>query len=234
MDNPQPYWIFYLTLIFAAILPRIPLLGRYFRVFNTLVHEDGHALMALLTKGKIRRIELFADTSGSTTTKARYKISHFMTSLAGYPASAGAALLLFYLINKQDEFTLLIAISVFLGLNLILFVRNSYGIIWLLTFGGLLYLLFYMENLTAMRIAITFFGGILFWGSIFSPAMLVKIAWQSPKQAGDATNLNKLTGIPSFLWSLILLGLSLWISWFTIQQFPLAEESINQIKEFFT
>ncbi|MGM0648845.1 MAG: M50 family metallopeptidase [Bacteroidota bacterium] len=231
MTTEQTYMIFYLTLAFAAFLPRIPYIGRYFQVFNTMVHEDGHALMALVSRGKAQKIELFADTSGSTITYAKSKLSHFLTSLAGYPASAGAAYLLFYLLNQQDELTLLIAISVLLALNLILFVRNTYGVIWILTLGGLLYLLFYFDNLLAMRIAVTFFAGVLFWGSLFAPLTLIKIAWQNPRQAGDAANLNKLTGIPSLLWSLLFLAFSLWIAYFTIRQFPLAEGVIDQLKD---
>ncbi|MCF8219677.1 MAG: M50 family metallopeptidase [Bacteroidales bacterium] len=231
MTTEQTYMIFYLTLAFAAFLPRIPYIGRYFQVFNTMVHEDGHALMALISRGKAQKIELFADTSGSTITYAKSKLSHFLTSLAGYPASAGAAYLLFYLLNQQDELTLLIAISVLLALNLILFVRNTYGVIWILTLGGLLYLLFYFDNLLAMRIAVTFFAGVLFWGSLFAPLTLIKIAWQNPRQAGDAANLNKLTGIPSLLWSLLFLAFSLWIAYFTIRQFPLAEGVIDQLKD---
>lgn len=230
MENPQSYWMFYLALAAAALLPRIPFIGQYFRVFNTLIHEDGHAIMALLSRGQTKRIELFADTSGATITQAKNKISHFLTSLAGYPASAGAALLLFYLLNSQDELTLLIAIGSLIVLNLLLFVRNSYGIIWLLTFGGLLYGLYYLNNLTAMRLAVTFFAGILFWGSLFSPIVLVGIAMKSPKQAGDATNLNKLTGIPSLFWSLVFTAAAVWIAWFTIQQFPLVNDGIEKIK----
>src|SRR6056297_3111471 len=70
MENAQTYWMFYLTLVAAAVLPKIPFIGRYFQVFNTLIHEDGHAIMALLSRGQIKRIELFADTSGTTITKA--------------------------------------------------------------------------------------------------------------------------------------------------------------------
>ncbi|MFW6020123.1 MAG: M50 family metallopeptidase [Bacteroidales bacterium] len=231
MATEQIYAIFYLTLAFAAFMPRIPYIGRYFQVFNTMVHEDGHAIMALISRGKTQKIELFADTSGTTITYAKSKLSHLLTSLAGYPASAGAAYLLFFLLNQQDELTLLIAITTLLALNLILFVRNTYGIIWIITLGGLLYLLFYFNNLLIMRIAITFFAGVLFWGSLIAPLTLIKIAWKNPRQAGDATNLNKLTGIPSVLWSILFFAFSLWIAYFTIQQFPLAEKIINQIKD---
>lgn len=230
MAEIHPYWIFYLTLAFAAILPGIPYVGKYFRVFNTLIHEDGHAIMALISRGKAKRIELFADTSGTTITASKHKISHFVTSLAGYPASAGAALLLFFLLNKQDELSLLIAIGVLIILNLILFVRNAYGIIWLITFGALLFGLYYLNNLQAINIAVTFFAGILFWGSLLSPLNLIRISWQTPRQAGDATNLNKLTGIPSLFWSLLFLAFSLFVAWFTIQHFPGVTQAADYIK----
>lgn len=232
MENIPTYWIFYLTLLVAAILPRVPILGKYFQVFNTLIHENGHAIVALLTMGKIRKIELFADTSGSTITMTNNRISRFLTSLAGYPASAGAAFLLYFLLKQQQEFTILISIGALIAINLLLFVRNTYGIIWLISFGGLLYFLFYMDNPLAMRTAVIFFAGILFWGSLLSPAYLIVMAWRFPKNAGDATNLNKLTGIPSFLWSVLFFVSSLWIAWFTIQLFPLTEkitEFINKV-----
>ncbi|MFO8087388.1 MAG: M50 family metallopeptidase [Bacteroidales bacterium] len=232
MIHQPPYYWFYLILLLAAIVPRIPFLGKYFQVFNTLIHENGHALMSLLTRGSIHKIELFYDTSGTAYTSSRYKVSHFLTSLAGYPASAGAALLLFFLLNTKNEFFLMIALAGILGLNLILFVRNLYGIIWILTFGSLVFLLFYIDNTLAMEIAIIFFGGILFWGSLMAPLNLIRIAWHEPKQAGDASNLNKITGIPSLLWSLIFFFISLFIAWHTIQQFPMAEEYLNKLKAF--
>ena len=59
----------YLFIILALLLPRVPVVGKWFNVINTIVHETGHALMALLMEGKVHKIEIFQDSSGATTTQ---------------------------------------------------------------------------------------------------------------------------------------------------------------------
>ena len=84
--------------VVSFLLPRIPVVGKFFNIINTGLHEFGHALMALLTGGSVERIELFKDTSGTTTTKSENGFSAFWVSLAGYPFAASVAWLAFYLI----------------------------------------------------------------------------------------------------------------------------------------
>ncbi len=220
METPSPTGYFYLCLFMALILPKVPVLGRYFNVFNTLVHENGHAIMALITHGKVKHIHLFADTSGTTTMASRYPLSHFLTALAGYPASGAGALLLFYLVNTHNSLSLLIAISTFILLNLLLFVRNTYGILWLISFGALLYLLYYLDIPLAMYLAVCFFAGILFWQSLTTPLYLIYLAAKTPKNAGDATILAKITRIHPLIWSVLLFAATLTLAWYTVQQFP--------------
>lgn len=220
MEALTPTGYFYLCLFMALILPKVPVLGRYFNVFNTLVHENGHAIMALITRGKVKHIRLFADTSGTTTTASKHAISHFLTALAGYPASGAAALLLFHLVHTFNSLTLIIAISAFILLNLLLFVRNTYGILWLVSFGALLYLLYYLDIPLAMYLSVCFFAGILFWQSLITPLYLIYLAAKTPKNAGDATSLAKITGVHPLIWSILLFGSTLALAWLTIQKFP--------------
>ena len=51
--------IFYYLLVVAFLLPKVPVVGKFFNIINTLIHELGHALMALLFEGKVVRIEIF-------------------------------------------------------------------------------------------------------------------------------------------------------------------------------
>ena len=37
----------------ALLVSRIPVLGKFFRSTNTLIHESGHALLTLLTSGNV-------------------------------------------------------------------------------------------------------------------------------------------------------------------------------------
>jgi hypothetical protein len=83
-------------MVFVAM--RIPYLGVIIRVFNTLIHESAHASMAMLTSGKILKIELQNDTSGTTLSVAKNKRSQFLVAIVGYPLAAAAGYLLFWAI----------------------------------------------------------------------------------------------------------------------------------------
>ena len=39
------YWLLFLAVAF--ILPRLPVVGKFFNIINTALHEFGHALVAL-------------------------------------------------------------------------------------------------------------------------------------------------------------------------------------------
>jgi len=47
------------------------------------------------------------------------------------------------------------------------------------------------------------------------------LSFRQPKKAGDATNLQKFTKIPAFIWATLLLAFTLFISWLSvINYFP--------------
>ncbi|HBI03760.1 MAG TPA: hypothetical protein DDY49_07000, partial [Paenibacillaceae bacterium] len=64
------YWYVYLLLAYLVTL--VPVVGKYFSVLNTLFHEVGHGICALLFKGKIRSISLFANTEGEIVTSSPF------------------------------------------------------------------------------------------------------------------------------------------------------------------
>ena len=79
----------------------MPIIGKVFRVFYTMIHELGHALMAMITSGEIISISLFADTSGNTITKSKGKFEQFLIAIAGYPIAAVLVFVFFYLIHIE-------------------------------------------------------------------------------------------------------------------------------------
>ena len=89
--------IFYYLLVVAFLLPRLPVVGKFFNIINTLIHELGHALMSLLLHGKVMKIQIFQDTSGVTTTKSDSKFKSTLVSLAGYPFASVMAFVCFFL-----------------------------------------------------------------------------------------------------------------------------------------
>ena len=219
--NSNPQILFYILLITALLLTRIPVLGRYFRSVNTLVHEAGHVFVTLLLSGEVIAVNLFADTSGTTVTKAKGKFSQALIALAGYPISALTGLLCLYLLNKgYDLYILFILTSIALIIT-ILSLRNIYGLFWAGTFVVLNLLLIYFNNKTLIHAFAVFYSVIIYTDAIISSVVLFVLSIKQPKKAGDATNLHKVTKIPAAIWSILLLVFTLFISWLSvIHYFP--------------
>ena len=217
----HPDLVFYALLLTAIFLSRIPVLGKYFRSVNTLVHESGHAFMTLLLSGEVIAVNIFADTSGTTVTKAKGKFSQVMIAISGYPVSVLTGwLCLFLLHNGYHLYIIFILTSIALVI-MILSLRNMYGLFWAGTFVVLNLLLIYFDNKTVIYVFSAFFSLIVFTDAIISSFVLMILAVKQPKKAGDATNLNKTTKVPAMVWAFVLLAFTLFISWLSvINYFP--------------
>ena len=225
--------IFYLLLISSIILARLPYIGIYFRVINTLVHESGHAFAALITSGKLSRVEFFADTSGTATTVSKSKLSNFIISFAGYPVSSVVAYVFFRLIKFEHYDFVLYTIAFLATVNLVLFVRNKFGIFWLLTFGLIVAGIFYYNNYYIKYWSAVFFSCVILTDSVVSALILFKLSLRDGKKAGDASNLKSYTHIPSFFWSLIFVAISFYFFYLTaILFFPAIDRIIEYIINF--
>jgi len=213
--------LFYILLVTALLLTRIPVLGKYFRSVNTLVHEAGHAFVTLLLSGEVIAVNLFADTSGTTVTKAKGKFSQALIALAGYPVSALTGWLCLALLYKGYNLYILFILTSIALIIMILSLRNMYGLFWAGTFVVLNLLLIYFNNKTLIYAFAAFYSVIIFTDAIISSVVLFVLAIKQPKKAGDATNLNKVTKIPAAVWAILLLAFTLFISWLSvINYFP--------------
>lgn len=214
--------------IIAFILLRIPVLGKYIAVVDTLIHEIGHALMSLVTGGKVTKIELFASTEGTAWTNSPTWLGRVLTSIAGYPFASGMSFIFLYFI-KQGDYTLMIGfLLAFLVLGFIfwlrnirfLIIRNLYGIFWLLTFSGLFGGLLYLDNPVLTQHVLLFLTAILFVQSIISAFVIMKLSFKKPKNAGDATNLAKsVIIIPTQVWGILFFAQSLVFGYYGINLF---------------
>jgi hypothetical protein len=217
----NPDIVFYILLLTAIFLSRIPVLGKYFRSVNTLVHEAGHAFMTLILSGEVIAVNLFADTSGTTVTKAKGKFSQALIAIAGYPVSALTGWLCLYLVhNGYYLYTLFILTSIALVI-MILSLRNLYGLFWAGTFVVLNLLLIYFDNKNLIYAFSVFYSLVIFTDAVISSFILMILSVKQPKKAGDATNLSKTTKVPAPVWAFVLLAFTLFISWFSvINYFP--------------
>ena len=220
LDNLQNNQYFFFGLvIFSFILTKVPIIGKYFRVANTLIHESGHAFVALITSGTIDNIELFSNTSGTTVTRSKSKIGQILVSIAGYPFSSASAFCLFYLLKIHLYQIILFSLAVLAFLNIIFWVRNSYGIFWLITFILILLGVYYWDNSFAIYCLSIVISAIVLTDSFYSTLELAYLCLFQPKNAGDAATLKKFTYIPSIFWALIFIALSVFFVYQTILLF---------------
>lgn len=204
---------FLLFIILAVLLANIPIIGNYVGMVNTLVHESGHALIALIG-GEVHQISLFMNTEGVTYTSHSSWLGGFFTGGAGYVASSLTAFLALWLIY-QKKYKILIGILIgLLLMNVIFWVRNPYGIFWLLSFGAGFLLLLYKGSNELIQNCLLLITSILFVEAISSAFTILLLSFSQPHAAGDATGLAQSTlFIPAQVWGIVLFAQSLFFVW---------------------
>jgi hypothetical protein len=200
--------LLYYFFILAFILPKIPVVGKFFNIINTALHEFGHAIVTLILQGKVHKIELFRDSSGTTTTQCNNKLGSFLVAIAGYPFAATIAYFSFYLISINYEKHLIIGLSLLFIIMAIFWIRNLYGVIWVLLFSGLNFWLIYYNNEQYIQIAALFYAACILTESVSSSLELLYLSIFQPQKAGDATNLKQITHLPAFFWGILFAAFS--------------------------
>ncbi|MCK9163444.1 MAG: M50 family metallopeptidase [Bacteroidales bacterium] len=204
-----------IAIILIIMVIRIKNIGIAFRSINTLIHEISHAIMAILMGGSVTEIKLNDNASGSCTTKSKGKFKTFLVSSSGYIFSSLFSYLLFISLGKdwnQYFFYFFLSISVF---ALIFWIRNTYGIIWTLTFASINLSLILLPTtiLNFSNHILLVFGLLIAIDNLLACLSLVYISVSTPKKAGDATNIAKTTKTPAFIWAILFLGFSTFIGY---------------------
>ena len=208
--------ILYFLIVIAFLLPRIPIIGKFFNIINTLIHELGHALMALVFEGKVVRIEVFKDTGGVTVTKSKSGVAAFFVSIAGYPFAAAAGLLCAYLLSIGYGSWIVIGLSILFLFMLLLWIRNVYGVLWVILFcllNGII--VFYLKKPVYIEIAAWFYTLMIIIESVWSSLVLLYLSIFHADQSGDAANLRNATHVPAFVWALLFVAFSLWMAYYS-------------------
>lgn len=206
-----------LSMAFLGFLfSRIPYAGIFFRTLNTLFHELGHALAAYLTSGKVLRIDLFSDTSGSTITQSGNKREQMFIALSGYFFTSFVFLLFLLLIRWQWEYVLNLLIVASFIVSLLFYVKNTFGVIWLISMLGAYFSLYYWVPQYSWMVVYVF-TGVLWWESVYSSFIIFILSVRIGDNAGDAGNLSKLSSIPSPFWGTLFIAQSLFFSYIAYQ-----------------
>jgi 4-hydroxybenzoate polyprenyltransferase len=188
------------TGVVALVVVTVGDLWRPARNVITIVHEAGHALVAVLVGRRLSGIRLHSDTSGLTLTKGRpYGPGMVSTALAGYVAPSLLGLAFAALVGWGRTAAVLVVCGLLL-LGVLVMVRNGYGIFSVLVSGAVLFAVAWWTSplvQAAFAHAITWF---LLFGGVRPVGELQRKRWRGRARDSDADQLARLTGAPGWLW----------------------------------
>jgi hypothetical protein len=192
-----------MILVTAAVAVAIVLtnvLWRPARNVITIVHEAGHALVAVLAGRRLAGIRLHSDTSGVTVSRGRpHGPGMVCTALAGYVAPSLLGLGFAALLGADRVSALLITCAVLLFAVLVM-IRNIYGVLSVVTTGAILFAVSWFatdEIQAGFAYLITWF---LLLGGVRPIMELQRKRRRGQARDSDADQLARLTGAPGFFW----------------------------------
>lgn len=174
------------------------------RLGVTVVHEAGHALVAVLVGRRLQSIRLHSDTSGVTVSRGKPRGPGMVVMLAaGYLAPAVLGLVAALLLAAGHSVGLL-WLLVALMAGLLLWVRNGYGFLVLLVGGAGVLLLTWYANGTVQSVAAYLIAWLLL---LASPRPLLELLASGRRRGrtSDPDQLAGLTKVPAVVWTVVLL-----------------------------
>ncbi len=174
----------------------------------TLVHEAGHAVVAVLTGRRLNAIRLHTDTSGLTLSTGKPRGPGMMaTAAAGYltPAALGLGSVALVRVDETD-------IALYGGLAvlalMLVFIRNWFGLLVVGISGAVVAALVWKADQRVQDFAALTFA----WFLLIAAPRTVLDLWshrrRSRTRTSDADILARLTHLPAALWNLLFLLLT--------------------------
>ncbi|MFC7401583.1 M50 family metallopeptidase [Citricoccus sp. GCM10030269] len=208
----------------ALVLAWSPAGYRLVRHLVTLVHEAGHALIAVLAGRRLRGIRLHSDTSGVTLSRGKPRGPGMVLTLAaGYPAPAVVGLAGAWLLGAGYAAGWLWLLVLTCALMLLL-IRNLYGLWVVLATGVAVAALSWMAAPVVLQCA----AHLAVWSLLLAaPRSVVELQRQRrrilrryggprgdrsgwggrsgrssvPGMDSDVDQLGRLTGVPAVVWT---------------------------------
>ncbi len=197
----------------GAALVAVPTAWRFSRHAVTLVHELGHAGVAVATGRRLNGISLHADTSGLTVSRGKPRGPGMVaTAAAGYLAPSVVGLLLITAVRLGWVLEALWVALGLLALTLV-FIRNLFGLLVVLVAGAAVAATAYRADADLQVVVVE--SAAWFW-LLAAPRTVVELwAHRRRRRTGtsDADVLARLTHLPPAVWNLVLLVLTLAALW---------------------
>lgn len=174
----------------------------------TLVHEAGHAVVAVLTGRRLAGIRLHTDTSGLTITSGRPSGPGMMaTAAAGYLAPSALGLGSVILVDQDRTSWALYAGLGVLALMLA-YIRNWFGLLVVIAAAVAVALLIWRAPARTQDFAALTFA----WFLLLAAPRTVLDLWSHRRRARtrttDAEILARLTHLPATVWNALFLVLT--------------------------
>ncbi len=192
----------------AVLLVVLPPTWSVLRHLVTLVHEAGHALVAVLTGRRLNGIRLHTDTSGLTVSSGKPRGPGMIaTAAAGYLAPAVLGLVSIALVEGGHTPWALYAGLTTMALMLA-FIRNWFGLVVVVLVGAAVALLIWRAPADVQDFAALTFAWFLL---VAAPRASVDL-WSHRRRVRtrttDADVLARLTVLPAPVWNLVFIVLT--------------------------
>ena len=193
----------------AVVLTAAPPAWRVTRHLVTLVHEAGHALVAVATGRRLNAITLHTDTSGLTISSGKPRGPGMIaTAAAGYLAPSALGLGGLALVDGGHTTWALWAFLAVLA-AMLLFIRNGWGLV-VVGFSGLVVVgLTYRAVTEVQDLAALTFAWFLLVAGARTVLDLFGHRRRTRSRTSDVDILARLTHVPAGLWNAVLLALTL-------------------------
>ncbi|WP_157571107.1 M50 family metallopeptidase [Nocardioides insulae] len=200
---PGP-WIVLATAMVALALVGLPATWPRVRLAITIVHEAGHALVAVLVGRRLAGIRLHSDTSGVTVSRGRPTGPGVVVMYAaGYLAPALLGLIAALLLVAGRALGLLWLLVLVL-IVLVVWIRNLYGLAVVLGAVAVLGVASWFAPVDLLVVAAYLVTWVLL---LAAPRPLLELlrAGRNGRRGSDPDHLARLTRVPAVLWIVVLL-----------------------------
>jgi hypothetical protein len=198
------------TGVVALLLVWTPTTWPRVRLGVTVVHEAGHAAVAVLVGRRLRSVHLHSDTSGLTVSSGKPRGPGMVAMLAaGYLAPAALGLLAALMLAAGRSVGLLWLLLALLAV-LMVWVRNGYGFLVLLLGAGAVLLLTWYAAPQVQSVAAYLLAWVLLLAAP-RPLLELMARGRGGRRGGrtDPDQLARLTPLPALAWTLLLLAANL-------------------------
>ena len=187
--------------VVGAALALVPPVWRYSRHVVTLVHEAGHAMVAVLTGRRLNAVRLHSDTSGHTISSGRPHGPGMVAMVAaGYIAPSALGLACIWFVDAGHTPWALWAALVTLALML-LYVRNWFGLLVVALAGAAVAVLIWRTSTQVQDLA----ASVLAWFLLVAGPRTTLDLWSHRRRVRsrttDADLLARLTHLPAAVWN---------------------------------